>query len=197
MEPPARTLQTGHLKPLTNRVSAGFIVPASPTTIERERIRARDAVDLRDVVNRALTIIDRVHSVGTLPKIPIHNSYSDTVPSAGGFVSREGLPVSIDINTYKDFAPSAMLTFIHEIGHFLDLAALGNAGAFATLAGDARLEGWRRAIESTDAVHTLRQRKGASTVVVHTPQGPDELTVGVRHVEYLLAYDELWARSYA
>lgn len=178
-------------------VSAGFIVPPPPPGLVLEAIQARGAVDLHDVITRALTIIDRVHTDGVLPKIPVADSYSSSVPSAGGFVSREGVPVSIDINTYEDFAPSAMLTFIHEIGHFLDLSALGTAGVFATLAGDVALDGWRTAVDATNATQTLRRRKGAGTVTVHTPRGPVVLAVGDRHVEYLLGYDELWARSYA
>ena len=149
------------------------------------------------MVTRALAIIDRIHAVRSLPEIPIHNSYNATVPSAGGFVSREDEPVSIDINTFKDFAPTAMLTFIHEIGHFLDLAALGTAGVFATLKGDALLDDWRSAVESTHAVQELRQRRIAGRVVVQTPEGPVEEAVGKRHAEYLMSPDELWARSYA
>jgi hypothetical protein len=190
-------IQAGHLEQLFDRVSAGFILPAPPNAIERARIQAGDAIDLREMVTRALGIIDRIHIVRSLPKIPIHNSYHDTVPSAGGFVSREDEPVSIDINTFKDFAPSATLTFIHEIGHFLDHAALGRPGVFATLAGDSLLDGWRRAVESTDAVQALRQRSTAGTVVIQTPDGPVKETVGRRHAQYLLAPDELWARSYA
>ena len=128
-------LQAGHLEQLIDRVSAGFILPAPPNAIERSRIQGGDAIDLREMVTRALGIIDRIHSVRSLPKIPIHNSYHDTVPSAGGFVSREDEPVSIDINTFKDFAPSAMLTFIHEIGHFLDHTALGYAGCLCDAGG--------------------------------------------------------------
>lgn len=172
-------------------------MPAPPADIAREGVQASGAVDLRHVVTQALAAIDRVHTDGVLPRIPVDNSYSSSVPSAGGFVSRAGLPVSIDINTYEDFAPSAMLTFVHETGHFLDLSALGKAGAFATLAGDVTLDGWRTAVGATTAVQTLRQRKGAGAVVIQTPQGPVELAVGDRHVAYLLGYDELWARSYA
>lgn len=182
---------------MTDRVSAAFILPPPPDAKERQRIQAGAAIDLRDMVTHALAIIDRIHATRPLPKIPIHNSYNDTVPSAGGFVSREDEPVAIDINTYKDFAPTAILTFVHEIGHFLDLAALGKAGVFATLAGDPLLDVWRRAVESTGAVEALRQRKAAGTVIVQTPDGPVEMTVGRRHAGYLLALDELWARSYA
>jgi hypothetical protein len=197
MELGERALQTDVLEQSVAPVSAGFIAPAPPTAVERKRIQASDAVDLRDVVIPALAIIDRVHVAGALPKIPVHNSYNASRPSAGGFVSREGVPISIDVNTYKDFAPSAMLTFIHEIGHFLDLSAFGKAGVFATLAGDAMFDGWRRAVEATDAVQNLRRRKDSGTVVVHTAQGPIELSVSNRHLEYLLTDDELWARSYA
>jgi hypothetical protein len=197
MEPRARTSQIRHHEQVIDRVSAGFILPSPPTAIERKRIQAGEAIDLHDMVTRALAIIDRIHATRSLPKIPIHDSYNDTVPSAGGFVSREDEPVSIDINTFKDFAPTAMLTFFHEIGHFLDHAALGWPGVFATLAGDSLLDGWRRAIESTDAVQALRQRSIAGTVVIETPDGTVEETVGRRHARYLLAPDELWARSYA
>jgi hypothetical protein len=190
-------LHAGHLEQVFDRVSAGVILPAPPNPTEQARFQAGDAIDLREMVTRALGIIDRIHIVRSLPKIPIHNSYNDTVPSAGGYVSREDESVSIDINTFKDFAPTAMLTFIHEIGHFLDHAALGSPGVFATLAGDPLLNGWRRAVESTDAAQALRHRKTAGTVVIQTPDGPVEVTVGRRHAEYLLAPDELWARSYA
>lgn len=177
-------------------VSAGFIVPALPTDAAQEG-RASGAVDLRAVVSHALATIDRVHGDGVLPTIAVADSYSSAVPSAGGFVSRKGVPVSIDVNTHEDFAPSAMLTFIHETGHFLDLSALGEAGAFATLAGDVTLDGWRAAVDATNAVHTLRQRMGAGAVEIQTSQGAVAVAVGDRHVEYLLGYDELWARSYA
>jgi hypothetical protein len=182
---------------LIDRVSAAFILPAPPSVIQRERIQAGEAIDLRDMVTRALAIIDRIHAIRSLPKIPIVDSYNDTVPSAGGFVSREDEPVEIDVNTYKDFAPTAMLTFVHEIGHFIDLAALGTVGVFATLEGDALLSDWRPAVEATNAVRTMRRQRDAGSVVVQTPEGPLDVAVGMRHAEYLLAPDELWARSYA
>ena len=192
-----RTIQIGYRGTSPTRISTRVIVPASPTAIEVARLRAGDAIDLGVVVTHPLAIIDRIHLVGPLPTIPIKNSYSPSVPSAGGFVSRRGIPKSLDVNTHRDFARSAMLTFVHEIGHFLDLAALGTAGAFSTLAGDALLDGWRNAVEATLAVQTLRHRIGAGSVVIQTPHGPVEETVGDRHVAYLLGYDELWARSYA
>src|SRR4051812_1855421 len=108
MESREWALQSGHRKELIDRVSAGFIIPLPATSIERKRIEAGDAIDLHEMVTRALSIIDRIHAVRSLPKVPIHDSYNETVPSAGGFVSREDKPVSIDVNTFKDFAPSAM-----------------------------------------------------------------------------------------
>lgn len=89
------------------------------------------------------------------------------------------------------------MTFLHETGHLLDIAAIGNPGLFASLEGDGLLDGWRAAVEATNAVQTLRQMKGAGTVVIETPDGPVEETVHDRHIGYLLGYDEIWARSYA
>ena len=97
MESASRSFTAGQLEPLAALVSAGFIVPGPPSVIERERIRSGDAIDLRDVVTHALALIDRIHIVGVMPKIPVHNSYNPSRPSAGGFVSEEGVPVSIDV----------------------------------------------------------------------------------------------------
>ncbi|MFN2288663.1 MAG: hypothetical protein ABR578_10070 [Chromatocurvus sp.] len=153
-----------------------------------------DALEVRAhkvVAARVLAAIDRVHRDGALPRIPLTNLPANT--HYYGAYSHEkytGRPVKIGVRAGGDHKD---LTLAHEIGHFLDHhGAPGNG--FSSKAG-AQFADWRRAVDATEAVRSLRAlRDGPSQLTL--PDGVPYV-VNRAYIDYLLSYEETWARSYA
>ena len=153
----------------TGPISTAFILPTG---------------EFGDRARRVLEVVDLIHRVGPLPRVPIDHRVE--VAGADGqyrFRRHRGEARGIGIS---QTAPSFEFVLLHEIGHFLDHQALGNRGGFASTR-HAALKGWRTAVESTWACRTLREVKRVRDQAGR-PGGP---------VVYLLDYNELWARSYA
>jgi hypothetical protein len=149
-------------------VSAAFVLPAGAFG---ERMR------------RVLGLIDGVHRVGPLPRIPIvERARKFGLDGRYRFHPHRGTPRAIEIS---QMATVQELTLIHEIGHFLDHQALGRPGSFASRR-QLDLDVWRRAIEASQAVGRLR--------VIRRER--ELLAEDVTQVSYLLDYTELWARSF-
>ena len=148
-------------------VSAAFVLPTGD-----------GSAPLRD----AVAAIDDVHADGNLPTIPV-----ELAPVAEGDAYLEcdrpsGTPVRLVI------APAARhphLSFVHEVAHVLDLAALGAPGSLAS-ATHPDLAAWRTAIRESSAYGGLSwlSRKQAHPLKL-------------LYLHNLMGYDELWARSYA
>jgi HK97 family phage portal protein len=147
------------------------------------------------IYEEAIGAIDRVHGDGTLPNLPVvTKSDMDAYGQYRYFTS--GKADSIRINSKGNHH---QLTLAHEIGHFLDQQALGGAKAMAS-DRDPRLEAWRRAVDESQAVQRLtdkrRNPENYAAEVEHAGQRytakPDRLFTA-----YLLRREELWARSYA
>jgi hypothetical protein len=101
------------------------------------------------------------------------------------------------IRNVVNSATRGRLAMLHEIGHFLDFAGIGAPNRYAPNAARA-LKSWRREIRSSLAVEQLNRMRETGVVEIDRPDGPPEMQpVDVSFVDYLLLYNERWARSYA
>jgi len=136
----------------------------------------------------AIAAIDRVHGDGSLPTIPIRlaalpRSASDDRVCRGQFVTDlDGRPITILIEVAESHRTFAA---VHEIGHFIDFAGIGQHGRFASSAAPV-LNEWRRVVARSRAIQDLVGLTTSLSRGVH-----------VEHVEDLLDPVEIWARSYS
>lgn len=144
-----------------------------------------------------LAAIDAVHGDGALPAIPLNYTTSGSRRGAYKDRSGSGVPVEIVVSTSGN---TPRLTLAHEVGHFLDHQGLGRPGIFMT--GDRTPGGdltarWRAAIVQSQAFHDLIALSVQTTVEVTMPDGTTHpAPVNWSFIQYLMGYDELWARSY-
>jgi hypothetical protein len=168
-------------------------VPAAPSQTPALPL-VSDALDLdkvpkklKPLVETALDAIDQVHDDGLLSNIPL---LAKNFKKLGQFryYTLNGKAADISVNP-KGSWPA--LTTVHEVGHWLDLEAIGSKGSYATLQsgtqpGSGIMKGFLDAAEKTNAIKELRdQLKNASTLWER------------KHFKYLLKPQEIWARAYA
>lgn len=80
----------------------------------------------RATVQNALAALDRVHGDGMLPSLPVFGNMA-RVRAEGAFRSTlAGRAVDIRLKPGRKVGTG--LTFVHEVGHFLDLSGLGTPG---------------------------------------------------------------------
>ncbi|HSM84595.1 MAG TPA: hypothetical protein VLT16_00530 [Candidatus Limnocylindrales bacterium] len=156
-------------------VNVGFENPVS------DALEVKLTGSTREEAQAAIAAIDKVHDDGKLPQIPVKTLRG---LSNGVFVSSaDGKAKEIQVRPNSSWPG---LSTAHEIGHFLDLEAIGEKGKFATRSGDAGMKEVLKAAEETDAIKGLRRRL------------KDSESPRVRHyVNYLLGDVEIWARAYA
>jgi hypothetical protein len=137
-----------------------------------------------ELVDGALSAIDRVHDDGVLPSVPVKASlrsgYGYFLPAE----AEDGSLSAVEIGVRRT-GPWRSLTTAHEVGHLLDLEAIGEKGNYATLT-DAGMKQVLAAAEKTEAVKALRQKLAETT--------SEEVA---KHLRYLLMPQEIWARAYA
>ena len=144
-------------------------------------------------IRTVLSAVESVHGDGNLP--PISVALRSLGPFEGRFVvdPATGVPLRIVI----DSETRARLAMLHELGHFLDYAGIGVPNQYASHAANL-LKAWRRAIRSTLAFEELdRMRENGFVELVRADGTREMVPVDVSYVEYLMHYNELWARSYA
>lgn len=143
-----------------------------------------------DFVRRALSVIDSVHNDGELPLIPVIQG-SRTV---GRYIpTREGGAARIEAATPSD---RRVLSFAHEIGHFLDHQALGRRGSYASESGSIR--SLMHVIKSSKSTKTLERRmRQASIITTDKRENRVRFKVDRKNVAYLLEPKEQFARAYA
>ena len=139
---------------------------------------------LADQVNLALGAIDKVHDDGVLTELPLE----ETSRSYLGYVQPLSTPNGIVAQyiAVRSSGPWPAFTAVHEIGHLLDLMAIGAKGDFATVNLDAGMNNVLVAAEQTSAIQALRGHLATTT----SQDAADHLT-------YLLRPWEVWARAYA
>lgn len=135
-----------------------------------------DVTTLKD----AIAIIDSVHGDGDLPNLPVKiGSMQDGMGAYYKIVPASGKPVEIKINSKYEMPTSAL---IHEIGHFIDLAAIQKIAANNQQVADL-LDSFVQAANNTKAIQAI----GA---LMNTPNSDK------RYLYYLQSDVEVWARAY-
>lgn len=193
-------------KPIQPRTIAA-LAPKAPVvpvpTVNRGTPVSR-ALDLgnapkmvRASAQHTIDVIDKLHGDGNLTKIPV---IEDTNQERYGSFSffRGGNPEHIAINTTNPRANHQSMTMAHEVGHFIEGFGIpdGNKGdrVWDGTRAAKTMEEWQRAIEKTTAFKELDALYGKK--IVTTPDGKtwklDDDTL-----DYVMRWDELWARSYA
>lgn len=172
-------------------VAGGGSAPAVLGTAGAPVSAALEVQSQKVVSARVLAAIDRVHSDGALPTIPVTQAPSNAKYYGAYFSTKytdEAVKISLRAGgSHKD------LTLAHEIGHFIDhqgAPGKGFSSATSPLFAD-----WRSAVSETSAARELRRLRN----------GPDRVTlpngelhqVNRAYIDYLLSNEELWARSYA
>ncbi|MEO6610736.1 MAG: hypothetical protein ABIT05_01345 [Chitinophagaceae bacterium] len=151
---------------------------------------------VRKSVSSGLNTIDSVHGDGELDNIPFQplgSKFNNTGIQASFEMNPNMTPFRIGIKTN---GAHQELSLAHEMGHFLDLQAIGEKGVFNSLQKGSPVSKVINAAEGTDKIKGLRriledgmfEQDGVST--------PLSFRL-LRHLEYLLDPKEIWARSYA
>lgn len=140
---------------------------------------------LRSVVEA----IESVHGVPRMEPIPVIETKSRTDNGAYKRVRGSGEPVAIEISKRGS---NIELTFAHELGHFLESAAIpGSTFGDRQWVFDDFTKKWQDVVRESPSVVTLQEMLDADAPM------DEEFGVGRRYAEYLLRLEELWARSYA
>lgn len=146
-------------------------------------------------ITEAITTIDSVHGDGTLPKIPVEKT--ELREFAGFFERRGNNAERIAINPKGDHP---QLTMAHEVGHFLEKIALPGT---KDLKGDRMWHldtvtaEWQKAVEASEGVTKLKALRGKYITVDMGDGKTRKVKADPKHLDYLLKYDEIWARAYA
>ena len=83
----------------------------------------------------------------------------------------------------------------HEIGHFLDHAALGEGEVYGS--DREALAEWRQAVRSSQAMRRLREMSATDFIEVSFQEATYRYQVDQDYVQYLMRERECFARSYA
>jgi hypothetical protein len=146
-----------------------------------------------DSVRQAIAIVDSVHGDGSMPQLVVRANASAIEAASYEWDGRTGRPASLSISRR---APRPHLAVVHEVGHFLDQQALGDRRGFGSESG--RVPDLMDRIDSTLAVHRLRELRSRRQILIHThPHRRERLTLDQALIRYLLEPRELFARAYA
>ncbi|MHB8647435.1 MAG: hypothetical protein ACYDAR_16755 [Thermomicrobiales bacterium] len=139
-----------------------------------------------------LAVIDQIHGDGELPVIPVIETGTS---SAGGFLvsARDGRSLRIEVGLG---GVHPHLTFVHEIGHFLDYETFGASRGFGSAAG--QIAPLMRIIERSETIRKLARRIGRRYAVIPDARGRlRREAVQQGAVRRLLLPEEQFARAYA
>ena len=146
-------------------------------------------------VREAIAAIDRVHTDGTLPPLPVKSA---VLLDMYGYFQNTASGRSVEI-VVSLLNPHVELTMVHEVGHFLDFKGLDPSTQWASV-NSPTLAPWREAVKSSRAVQTLGHLRNPATrtmAVTLWDGSVVEYPVDKSYVGYLLQAEELWARSYS
>jgi hypothetical protein len=152
---------------------------------------------LYDDLRETIAAIERVHGSVRLPRIPVRIVSHMTSLGRFRFDPVTGEPISIWL---RPGSLHRSLTFLHEIGHFLDLTALGAGPVFGTLSNPAYAN-WTTAVVASRAYQLLGEIDRQQSALVHALDGTYR-SVLLNERELVAIRDwmrpeEVWARSYA
>lgn len=147
---------------------------------------------IRKKAETALVEIDKVHGDGELKNIPIRKMSS--VSTHGSFASTwAGAPVEIKLSTR---ATDPEFTMVHEMGHYLDLHALGKPGRFESEIAGSSVNKVIQKAKGTDLAKALQKILDDGAIVFGGKRIKASSAL-IKHVQYLLDPKELWARAYS
>lgn len=162
---------------------------ALKTTSDVFRLASSMEASIAKSSQDALTLIDKVHG---FPK------NADKVPVSKLENARSGVQGQYDVLNrsiqLKENGFKPANTLIHEIGHYIDYALIGND--FSATETNSKLDDWRKAVVESQTYKKL----------VDMAFNPDkyELDFGfagkvkpeTKYTSYLMGLNEVWARSY-
>lgn len=172
--------ETGNIKPLPEKSPAPAGIPVSSS------LKNESTGEIKNAVEEALKILDSIHGDGNLPSVPVKNIRSKSYKGALRFSL--GQPIDIKISHY---GKQKELTTLHEIGHLLDLSAIGTPGRFESLKDDI-LASWKNAAFNSEAIKKIFDalRNGVYN-------GRNINFSELKYLNYLRRTEEIFARSYA
>ncbi len=186
----------GKVKPIKPKRQPKPVVakPSNPTNLKStaDMFKLDSSLDSRltQASKDALALIDKVHQ---FPK------NADKLKVSTLTDNRKGVQGQYDVqNRSIQLAEKAIFpreTLIHEIGHYIDYALIGND--FSATETNKKLDQWRDAISNSKAYKKL----------VDMSFNPDNHTIDygwagkakpdTKYTSYLMTLNEVWARSYA
>lgn len=167
-------------------VAAPQVTPGTVTDVLDVQLTSSDSAA---AAKEALSLIDSVHSVDSLPKLPVVKPAPGTTHMGGYLRNPDGTPENIQL---RPGTMTPRLTIAHEVGHFIDHAAFGQGHNFGSEMNTA-FDEWRTAVHASSAYNDL---KGVEQARGYMFLGRKQ-KVSQEHIEYLMSDKELWARSYA
>lgn len=143
----------------------------------------------------AVAVVDGVHWDGKLPQGTLREMTSiERVlhPTAYGFYN----PKTDEVASKPWFGTK--LTFVHEIGHFLDYKGI-DTPFISAAARSPSMQQWRDAVARSSPVHFLTGLSIGNVVRVEIGGVVYQMKIDhedIKHIDYLLKWHELWARCY-
>jgi hypothetical protein len=145
---------------------------------------------LTQASKEALALIDQVHQ---FPK------NADRIPVSELSDARKGVQGQYNVaNRTIELSEKAFLpkeTLIHEIGHFIDYALIGND--FTAVETSKKLDQWRNAVSNSTAYKTLVDMSFNPDKYTRDYGLAGKVKPDVQYTSYLMQLDECFARSYA
>jgi hypothetical protein len=136
---------------------------------------------------------------GPIPIIPVkRGTGQQTIAQLQTLVTvKSGLerPIGILVSVH---AKNKEFSLLHEVGHLLDVALIGEPGRWASKQAHPLLRAWREEVLASEAVWRIRRLAARDTVQLQGRRGGSiRARVDHGHLRYLLRVEELLARSYA
>jgi hypothetical protein len=139
---------------------------------------------------RTLASIDEVHVDGPLPTARIRGFFDE--PEVCGYYNLKAREIGLNLN--RD---DHELSVAHEIGHLVAIEGIG--GGRAVCGNSLEFGPWRTAIQASNAFKRLLRIRSAGVVAVRSGSLAIDYPLDAadfEHLNYLLNWEELWARSY-
>jgi SPP1 gp7 family putative phage head morphogenesis protein len=204
-QPSAVSHQTAESGPVTvwDWLKGAEVVAAKPETTAQGKPVA-DALTVAlsgtraTAVRTALDAVAEIHGDGDLPVIPVVPSQAKSYAAAYVRTAQSGKAIEIRVSTSSKLHET---NFLHELGHFMDHQTLGDRGRYASDAKHPVMDAWRKAVENSAAVKSLRETLARGTIFIEGPGKTVEVKLSSSELanirDYWLAPHELFARSYA
>ena len=156
-------------------------------------------------MTKARQAISAIHDVLGLPPITVRGTRRAAIGNRGQYVDGilddddNMVPAPIrkrNISLAAD-GPWPIISFVHEFGHALDNLGWLPRHVYSSVRSP-EFAGWRKAVESTDAIKALRKADQTGYLDFRHPDGTsEEIYPGSKRIQYLLQPEEMFARSYA